>query len=387
VAIVSANVLAVEATSTRRRARWLLVAIHIPFVMFTVAQAGLNLGLGAPSPSDAIPVALALLAGLVQLRHSLAAADGMRPRYWRWSLLLLVVIAYAPAGVLGSRWATLQWYVLGSLAILLPLRVALLLDAALAAAHATWFTIISARPTFPPSQFVFAFSYWGAVQVLGVGGLYGATRLARLVDELRDARAELAELAIERERLRISRDLHDLLGQSLSAVSLKGDLAIGLLERNDIRRAADEIESLVSVARSALRDVLDVAHREPPIALSSEIDRAADLLSSIGTETHVDMSAGTLSPAVDELFAWALREGVTNVLRHSSATTCSIRIARGDGGLCLEIVNDGAMPGSSNGHGLSGLAARAAALSGTAKGGAGGDGTFRLVVEVPEVAT
>ena len=375
----------VEATSTRRRVWWLLVAIHIPLMAFTVAQPGLNLSFAAPSSSDAIPLVLALAAGLIQLRHSLAAAGGKRPRYWRWTLLLLVVIAYAPAAVLGSRWATLQWYVLASLAILLPLRVALPLGATIAVLHDTWFTTVEARPNLPPSQFVWAFSYWGALQVLGAGGLFGATRLVRLVDELREARAELAELAIERERLRISRDLHDLLGQSLSAVSLKSDLAIGLLERHDIPRAVDEIEALVSVARSASRDVLDIAHREPPIALSSEIDRAGDLLSSVGTETRVDMAAGTLSPAVDELFAWALREGMTNVLRHSRATTCSIRIARRDGGVCLEIVNDGAIPGSLGGHGLSGLAARASVLSGTASGGAGGDGTFRLVVEVPEV--
>jgi len=385
---VSAMLPLVEATSTRRRAWWLLVAIHIPFVAFTVAQAGFNLALAAPSSTDAILVVLAITAGLIQLHHSLAAAGGMRPRYWRWTLLLLVVIAYAPATVLGSRWATLQWYVLASVAMLLPLRVALPLGGALAVVHTAWYAIVGARPDFPPSQFVFEFSYWGALQVLGAGGLFGATRLVRLGDELREARGELAELAIERERLRISRDLHDLLGQSLSAVSLKGDLAMGLLERNDIPRAVDEIESLVSVARSALRDVLDIAHREPPIALSSEIDRAADLLSAVGAETRVDMAADTLSlsPAVDELFAWALREGVTNVLRHSSATTCSIRIARRDAGACLEIVNDRAIPGSLGGHGLSGLAARAAALSGTASGGAGGDGTFRLVVEVPEVA-
>src|SRR5262249_55669768 len=150
-----------------------------------------------------------------QLRHSLAAADGMRPRYWRWTLLVLVVIAYAPAAVLGSRWATLQWYVFASLAMLLPLRVALPLGAALAVGHDTWFTIVDAGPNLRPWQFALTFSYWGALQVLGAGGLFGATRLVRLVDEFRDARAELAELAIERERLRISRDLHDLLGQSL----------------------------------------------------------------------------------------------------------------------------------------------------------------------------
>src|SRR5262249_51165551 len=238
------------------------------------AQGVLTRSFAAPSSRDAMPVVSALAAGLIQLRHSLAAAGGVRPRYWRWTLLLLVAIAYAPAAVLGSRWATLQWYVLASLAIFLPLRVALPLGAALAVVHDTWYTIVDARPDFPPSQLMFAFSYWGALQVLGAGGLFGATRLARFVDELREARAELAELAIEPERLGISRDLHDLLGQSLSAVSLKSDLAIRLLERNDIPRAVDEIVTLVSVARSASRDVRDIAHREPPIALSSEIDRA-----------------------------------------------------------------------------------------------------------------
>jgi two-component system sensor histidine kinase DesK len=207
------------------------------------------------------------------------------------------------------------------------------------------------------------------------------------VDQLRDARADLAELAIGRERLRISRDLHDLLGQSLSAVSLKGDLAIGLLARHDVPRAVGEIESLVTVARSALHDLRDIVHREPPIALSSEIERAADLLASTGTETRVDIAVEKLPPAVDELFAWALREGVTNVLRHSAATACAISIERQEGLVRLEIVNDGAMPRSAGGNGLSGLAARAAALSGAASARSIGDGRFRLRVDVPEVAT
>src|SRR5262245_4123906 len=233
-AIVSATLPLVEATATHRRAWWLLVAIHIPFVAFTVAQAGLKLSLAAPSSSDAIPVVLALAAGLIQLRHSLAAAGGRRPRHWRWTLLLLVVIAYAPAAVYGARWATLQWYVLASIAMLFPPRVALLLGAAVAVGHDVWYTILNSRPNAPVPEIVFALSCWGALRLFGAGAWFGATRLVRLWDELREARAELAELAIERERLRISRDLHDLLGQSLSAVSLKGDLAMGLLQRQDV---------------------------------------------------------------------------------------------------------------------------------------------------------
>jgi two-component system, NarL family, sensor histidine kinase DesK len=152
-------------------------------------------------------------------------------------------------------------------------------------------------------------------------------------------------------------------------------------------RAIGEVESLVSVARSALHDLRDIAHREPPIALASEINRATDLLASTGTETKVHITAGQLRPEVDELFAWSLREGVTNVLRHSAATICSITIGREEGIVRLEIVNDGALPASSGGNGLSGLATRAAALAGSASARSIADGRFRLRVDVPEVAT
>lgn len=368
----------------RRDAWWLLVAMHVPFIVFTVAQAGFGLAFVAPAEHNAIAVPLILAAGLIQIRHSLATAAGVRPRYWRWSLLALVLIAYVPVALFETRWATPQWFVLASLAMLLRGRLALALIAVSALTHAMWFAQHSAVPNAGIGQPIWVFAYWIAIQVLGGGGLYGATRLVRVLDALREARADLADLAIGRERLRISRDLHDLLGQSLSAVSLKGDLAIGLLERDDVARAIVEVESLVAVARSALHDVLQVAHRETPIALSSEIERTADLLASTGTETRVDVVVDTLPPAIDELFAWALREGVTNVLRHSSATTCGIRIDRHEGTVRLEIVNDGAMPASLGGNGLSGLATRAAALSGTAIGRATGDGTFRLIVEVPE---
>src|SRR5437867_996880 len=118
------------------------------------------------------------------------------------------------------------------------------------------------RPTMAALAFgvpslIWSISYLTTALLLGAGGLFAAARLVRAIDDLRAARAELAELAVGRERLRISRDLHDLLGHTLSAVSLKGDLALRLLERNEQPRAAAEIESLTAVARSALRDMRD----------------------------------------------------------------------------------------------------------------------------------
>lgn len=370
--------------SLRRRAWWLLVVMHVPFFAFTVGQGGLGLALPAPSEHNAFALALVVSACVIQLRHSLASAAGMRPAHWRSTLLLLLAIAFLPIPLFGFRWLTLQWFVVASLAMLLPPRVALAASLITAFAAGLWFAIGDPPAGASVVERAWYFSYWEALEFLGGAGLYGAARLVRLLDELRDARADLAELAIERERLRISRDLHDLLGQSLSAVSLKGDLAIGLLERDDVPRAAAEVASLVSVARSALHDVLDIAHREPPIALASEIERAADLLASTGTETRFDIDVDDLPPDVDELFAWALREGITNVLRHSTATMCSVSIRRQRGSVSLEIVNDGAMPSSSGGNGMSGLAARAAWLSGTVSGRALGDSRFRLRVDVPD---
>jgi len=369
-----------------RRAQWLLAAMHIPFMGFVIGQGGFGLALPRPEHASWLGVPLSIAASALQLRHSLAVAAGVRPRYWQWTLIALVAIAYLPLSAFGSRWVTLQWFVLASFAMLLPSRAALLAIVGVTVGVGVWYAAGDTPTDAGVGLWTWTFCYWTVLELLGGGGLYGATRLVHLMRELRTARAGLAELAMDRERLRIARDLHDLLGQSLSAVSLKGDLAMGLLERGDVEKAATEIESLVSVARSALHDVLDVAHREPPIALSSEIERATELLASTGTETRVDIHVEELAPAVDELFAWALREGVTNVLRHSAATACTISIRQQNDVVRFEILNDGAMPPTPGGSGLSGIASRAAALSGDATGRSLGDGRFRLRVEVPVLA-
>jgi len=381
---MSAALALAEGVQLRRQASWLLVAIHIPFIAFAAATAGLGLSF-APSEHDPVLLTLTLVASAIQLRHSVAAAAGARPRYWPWTLLMLIAVAFVPLSLAGERWLSPQFYVLASLAMLLRGRTALIATAVgfLVCEASIFFLYLNATL----AQAIFALSYWAAILFLGAGALFAATRLVRLLDELREARSDLADLAIGRERLRISRDLHDLLGQSLSAVSLKGDLAVGLLERGEIPRASAEIESLVSVARSALRDVRNIAHHEPPIALVSEIDRAVNLLASVGTETRVNTTGERLSAATEELLAWSLREGITNVLRHSSATLCSISIARVDGTVRLAVTNDGAMPASHGGSGLSGLAARAAALSGSVSGRETGDGGFRLTVTVPEASS
>ena len=225
--------------------------------------------------------------------------------------------------------------------------------------------------------------YLSAILLMGGACLYAAARLVRVVDELYDARAELAQVAVDRERLRISRDLHDLLGSSLSAVSLKGDLALRLLS-SDPQAARSEIASLTQLARNALRDIRGVTRGQPKASYRAEVDGAAALLAAAGISTHIDADLPQLSPPVDDVLGWAVREAVTNILRHSEAETCSITARRQAGRTRLEIVNDGASPGVAEGTGLAGLAERARALSGSASAQHIPDGRFRLAVEVPE---
>jgi len=369
--------------STVRRARWFLFGLHV--ALLAVAPVFTITGFEGDAGSPAIAVLAAVAIGALQLRHSFAAARGGRPRRWPWTLLALTVLVYLPMVWFGMGWAPMQYFVIASAVMLLrgwPAGIA-----AAAPLVATAVEIAGKGPINGESaaQEAFAVVYWIVGLVTGAVALYGAARLARVLDELEATRTELAELAIGRERLRISRDLHDLLGHSLSAISLKGDLARRLLPGN-VPAARAEIEGLTEVARDALRDVRAITRAEHALSLRTETDGAAALLGAAGIDARIDVDLEDLARPTEEVLAWAVREGITNVLRHSQATTCSVTAARRDAMVRLEIVNDGARPPAGGGDGLAGLAARAAALSGSAAGERTHGGRFRLLVEIPEEA-
>jgi two-component system, NarL family, sensor histidine kinase DesK len=371
-----------------RRAVWFLVAIHLPFVAY-IPITLITREPGRTAGGIALIVLAAAAVGGLQLRHSLAAARGERPRAWPLTFAALVVLAYLPAWSFASPWfdwaIPMQWFVIGSAVMLLPRRLAALAVTAAVAGNSLAYGVYDHRAGFAYPQTVLFICYYVAVLVLGGGALYGSARLVSILGDLFAARAELAENALARERLRMSRDLHDLLGQSLSAVSLKGDLAIRLLP-SDPAAAYREIESLTGVARSALRDMRAVARGEHDVSLPAEVDSAQAILEAAGVATQVAVALPGLSPALDAVLAWGIREGTTNILRHSQATAAVITAGRADGLAWLEIVNDAAQPAADSGSGLAGLAGRARALGGTAIGGNLGAGTFRLRIELPEGA-
>src|SRR5512132_3345270 len=367
---------------TVRRARWFLFGLHLALV--AVAPVFTITGFEGDAGDPAIAVLAALGIGALQLRHSFAAARGERPRGWPWTLLALTILVYLPLVWFGIGWAPLQYFVIASSVMLLRGW-----PAAIAVAAPLLATAVGVVGDAPVGESVareaLAVVYWVVGLVTGAVALYGSARLVRVLDELYATRAQLAELAVGRERLRVSRDLHDLLGHSLSAVSLKGDLALRLL-RSDPPAARAEIASLPEIARDTLRGVRAVTRDEHVVSLGTEIEGAAALLSAAGIDARIDLDLPDLPPPVENVLAWTVREGITNVLRHSQASTCAITAERRDGMVRLEIENDGVPASVSQGSGLAGLTERATALSGSVWGGPVGDRSFKLLLEVPEEA-
>ena len=211
----------------------------------------------------------------------------------------------------------------------------------------------------------------------------GISVLIRTVIELRQAREELARLAVGEERLRFARDLHDLLGHSLSVVVLKSELAQQLMERNPARAAA-EIGEVEKVAREALRDVREAVAGYRRTNLATELSGAREMLESAGISCLLQEQAGTLADDTETALAWAVREGATNVLRHSHARECLVRLTRANGQAMLEILDDGRGADSAPaGNGLRGLGERVRAVGGEVQTGPGDGKGFRLLVTVP----
>jgi two-component system sensor histidine kinase DesK len=377
---------------TVRRARWFLLGLHLALVvvspLFTI------IGFEREPGNPVVAMLAGGAIGALQLRHSFAAAQGKRPRAWPLTFLVLIALVYLPLVWFTWDWAVMQCFVIASAAMLLrgrPAVIAVVAPILGSAAAGAWTGLADG---ISAGQTAFRVLYWTTGLTTAGVALYGSVRLVWVADMLHAARTELADLAIRRERLRISRDLHDLLGQSLSAVSLKGDLAIRLL-RSDTAAAQAEIESLSAVARDALRDIHAIARDERAVSLRTEIDGAAALLAAAGIAAHIDVDLPGLAEPVDNVLAWTVREAVTNMLRHAEPRACSITARRRRGRVRLEVVNDGARPAGSAGRGLAdnagrglaGLAERAKALSGSVSAELTLDRRFKLVVEIPEEVT
>ncbi|MFC9760909.1 sensor histidine kinase [Rhodococcus jostii] len=204
---------------------------------------------------------------------------------------------------------------------------------------------------------------WGSGTGLSLGvcaaafAMFGVTKLINRNIELVREREASERLAVQEERTRMARDLHDILGHSLTVITVKAEL-VGRLLDIDVDRARSEVADLERLSRDALADVRQAVQGIRGLSLPVEIARAGEALRSAGIEAELPNSTESVPTGLRELFAWTVREGVTNVVRHSGATHCSVRVGERE----VTVVDDGAGCSESvHGTGLVGLRERAAA--------------------------
>jgi two-component system sensor histidine kinase DesK len=222
------------------------------------------------------------------------------------------------------------------------------------------------------------------VPVMGAFFAYTAAKRNEVVASLRQTRAELSRAAVAQERLRIARDLHDLLGHSLALITLKAELSRRMLD-TDAAGAEREMADLEAVARQSLSDVREaVAGYRRPVLLT-ELGSARQLLTAAGLECEITSPDNLSLPAeTDTVLAWAVREGVTNVVRHAQATSVAVRIMAAGQGVIAEITDDGRGHGPGPaGSGLAGLGERVRQLGGSLIAGPAPVAGFRLQVTIP----
>lgn len=200
--------------------------------------------------------------------------------------------------------------------------------------------------------------------IIGTGNTFFAER-NRMNRRLRKASEEIEHLAKVAERERIARDLHDVLGHTLSVITLKSELAGKLLDR-DPQRAGKEIREVEEISRQALSDVRDAIRGYRSKGLVAELAQAKATLETAGVTVQCDAATSVQIPAMQEsVLSLAVREGVTNVVRHARAANCRLRLEQFNGSCRLEIYDDGQGFATVEGNGLRGMRERVEMLGGT----------------------
>ncbi|WP_344899944.1 sensor histidine kinase [Actinomadura meridiana] len=323
-------------------------------------------------------VSLAVFTGLSLWCLQIGDDDG-RPRFWRFALPAAFVVALLPNLVFDRP----VWYA----TLYLPALTIVLLRG-----WARWAVTIPLiaqevvllvlwDASFQPGTVVDQ-TYemvWIAERALVI---YGFARMGQLARELRTARTRLAHVEVARERLRFARDLHDLLGFSLSVVVLKSELALRLLDR-DRARARQELDDGLAAARQALADIEIVSTGYREVSLEDEVASAKAILATAGFAVDGTVDAPHLTTEQNNVLATVLREGVTNVLRHSDGRRCTLDAGLIDGRVRLCLRNDGVRPNNvPPGSGLDNLAYRMGTVGGFLKGEAQDD-SYVLTAEIP----
>jgi two-component system sensor histidine kinase DesK len=220
---------------------------------------------------------------------------------------------------------------------------------------------------------------------IGGGNVFFAER-NRMHGKLRKANEEIEHLAKVAERERIARDLHDVLGHTLSVITLKSELAGKLMER-DPERAGKEIREVEEISRQALSDVRVAIGGYRSAGLVAELARAKATLETAGVNVQCDAATTMKLPAMQEsVLSLAVREAVTNVVRHAQARNCRLRVEQQNGSCRLEIHDDGLGCGDVEGNGLRGMRERVEMMGGTIERCSASGTALTIILPLKEAA-
>lgn len=223
---------------------------------------------------------------------------------------------------------------------------------------------------------------FGFASVMAGASTYLIRYLVAAVAELRATRRRLAGLAVTEERQRFSRDLHDLLGHTLSVIVVKAE-AIRRFAASDTDAVVAHARGIEDVGRTALADVRQAVAGYRELRLEHELASASEVLEDAGVSTEVTRPLPELDSESDAVFAWVAREATTNVLRHAHASRCTVRVTAGDTAAVIEVADNGhGAVAAEWGSGIRGLRERAARLGGTLEIDSDARG-FALTVRVP----
>ncbi|WP_410672061.1 sensor histidine kinase [Amycolatopsis sp. cmx-4-68] len=304
-------------------------------------------------------------------------------------LFVQAALTYLPVIPLQHHWASLPGLLSGCALLVLPPAAGWLVFAANTTLYVGIQTALGTSTTLT--------IFYSTGAVLSGLVVFGLIWQVRLVTELEATRRRLAETALAEERLRFARDLHDLLGMTLSAIALKSELTSRILAI-DRDRATVELEEILDLTRQALADVRSVASGNRELSLESESQSARSVLAAADVRVRLEMIEGELPGPVRTVLAVVLREGVTNVLRHSKVGQCEIAVRRTPEGVSLDIVNDGVEQDAAgapaprrapvpdegpSGSGIGNMSHRVSNLGGRLTAGVDPDGRFRLRAVVP----
>ncbi len=330
---------------------------------FLAVPAGRVLGESAGKLAAAITALVVFAAA-----YAVGQYAGARSAIWQRGALLAVMGAISAAGLVlvGSEWIVCAAMTAVACAALLPLVI-----------PASFGVAITAAVTMALSNAA------GGLIVVGAGAI--AILRARLLTEIARTRAqrrELAAAAVENERLRIARDLHDVLGNSLVTMVVKAELAERLVPSNPVA-AAQAAADVQRVGREAMSEVQAVVSGYRAGTFTDALARVTDPLASVA-ELTVRVDERNWSDAVDTVLAWTVRECATNIVRHADPTSCLIEVTSRDNRVRLRVVNDGVVTGAARrrtdrdaqgaqgGNGLRGITERVAELGGTVRHGVEG---------------